>query len=136
MKVLLVDDDQALLTVFETALKQEGFEVITATSGKDALDKAGASHFDFIFLDQILPDISGNDVLKTLKSQDNTKQIPVAIVSNFSQDQLMQDAINMGADDYIYKYNIEPQDLAAKVKEIIRSKQGAGGAETPPEPKV
>jgi DNA-binding response OmpR family regulator len=130
MKVLLVDDDQALLTVFETALKQEGFEVVTSTTGKEALDKANADKFDFIFLDQILPDISGNDVLKTLKSQENTKNIPVAIVSNFSQDQLMQDAINMGADDYIYKYNIEPQDLAAKVKEIVRSK----GTDTPQQP--
>ncbi len=119
-KLLLVDDDTELLTVFETALKNEGFQVVTAFEGKSGLEKAKTEKPDVIFLDQILPDITGNDILKLLKEEPQTKTIPVAMLSNFGQNELVQEAMNRGAVDYILKYQIETVDLVNKTKTILK----------------
>jgi len=119
MKILLVDDDEALLTIFETAFKKDGLEVVTASTGEDGLSKTKTEKPDIILLDQILPDISGNDVLKTLKQDDATKNIPVMILSNFSQQELVDKALEQGAVDYIFKYQVEPKDVVEKVRAIL-----------------
>lgn len=119
MKVLLVDDDEAISTVFSTALLKEGFETSRASTGKDALDKAKSEHPDLVLLDQILPDMQGNEVLAKLKQDETTKNIPVVILSNFSQEELVKQAINEGAVDYIFKYQAATSDVVGKVKEIL-----------------
>jgi len=119
MKVLLVDDDQALQTVFSTALKTDGFQIVNAYDGKSALDVAKTEKPDLILLDQVLPDIQGNEVLKTLKAEAETANIPVAMLSNFGQNDLIQEAISAGALDYILKYQVEPQDLVKKIKTLV-----------------
>ncbi len=120
-KILLVDDDQSILTIFESALKNAGFDVITAMDGKTGLEKATSEHPNLVFLDQVLPDMNGNDVLKTMKQDPNLKPIPVALLSNFGQNQLVQDALAQGAVDYILKYQVEASDLVTKAQEILKS---------------
>lgn len=120
MKILLIDDDQDLITVFATALKQEGYDIITAFDGEAGIQKAKSEKPNLILIDQILPDMNGNDIIKTLKADEQTKSLPVAILSNFGQDELVQEAINQGALDYILKYQIDPKDLVAKVKALLR----------------
>lgn len=131
MKILLVDDDDALLTVFSTALKKHGYDVVTAANGQAGLDKAKTEKPDLIFLDQVLPDIQGNEILKTLKEDLATKEIPIAMLSNFGQNELIQEAINTGALDYILKYQIEPDDLDTKIKELTKTNKPAPGTEQP-----
>lgn len=120
MKVLIVDDDENISAVFETALQKNGLETVFALNGKSGLDKARSEKPDLILLDQVLPDISGNEVLKTLKMDAQTQSIPVLILSNFSQEELVKEAINNGAMDYIFKYQVEPQDLVSKVKQALK----------------
>lgn len=120
MKVLLVDDDEDILSIFSTALTKEGFETVSATTGQDGLNKAKEEKPDLILLDQVLPDISGNDILKTLKQQDETKAIPVILLSNFSQEDLVKNAIDLGALDYVFKYQVEPKEVVAKVKQALK----------------
>lgn len=120
MKVLIVDDDENLSAIFETALQKDGFETVFSLNGKSGIDKARSEKPDLILLDQVLPDISGNEVLKTLKMDAQTQNIPVLILSNFSQEELVKEAINNGAMDYIFKYQVEPQDLVAKVKQALK----------------
>jgi CheY-like chemotaxis protein len=119
MKVLLVDDEQSLLDVFSQTLETGGFQVITSLNGKDGLEKAQEQLPDMVLLDQVLPDMAGNEVLQMLKSNPATKDIPIAILSNFNQRELVQDALNLGAVEYILKYKIEPKDLIEKVNQII-----------------
>ena len=131
MKILLVDDDQALVIIFETALQKEQFETVTASEGKKGLEEAINQKPDFILLDQVLPDMPGNDVLKQLKANEVTKNIPVAMLSNFGQNELVEDAINHGALDYILKYQVEPQDLVNKVKDLLKQTQQTTEASQP-----
>jgi len=120
MKVLIIDDDENLSAVFETALQKAGLETVFALNGKSGIDKARSEQPNLILLDQVLPDISGNEVLKTLKMDLHTQRIPVLILSNFSQEELVKEAINNGAMDYIFKYQVEPQDLVNKVKQALK----------------
>ena len=121
MKILLIDDDEALTIVFTTALSKEGFQTAVAHLGKDGLDKAKTEKPDLILLDQVLPDSSGNEVLKQLKGDDATKAIPVIILSNFSQEELVKEAINEGAVDYVFKYQVEPKDIVEKIKRQLNA---------------
>lgn len=130
MKVLLVDDEESLLQIFSQTLQTGGFEVTTASNGNDAIQKIKTVLPDVVLLDQVLPDINGNQVLQTMKADPATQNIPVAILSNFSQGDLMKDAINMGAVDYILKYQVEPKDLIEKVKQIAAEHPANGNPTT------
>ncbi len=118
-KILLVDDDQATTTVFTTALTKDGFSVISAVDGKTGIEKARTEKPDLILLDQVLPDVNGNDVLKQLKENQDTKSIPVAMLSNFGQQEFVEQALKNGALDYLLKYQIDTKDLINKVKQIL-----------------
>jgi len=120
MKVLLIDDDEGLIAVFEAALQKDGFQTVSSSNGQGGIDKARSEKPDLILLDQVLPDISGNEVLKTLKMDSQTQNIPVLVLSNFSQEELIKEAINNGAMDYIFKYQVEPLDLVGKVKQALK----------------
>jgi CheY-like chemotaxis protein len=120
MKVLIIDDDEMIIELWTIALKQAGYEVLSAMSGKDGLNEARSKTPDIILIDQIMPDIKGNDLLRMLKDDPTTKPIPVAVVSNYNESQLMQEAIQQGAVDYILKYQIEPADLVSKIKTLIQ----------------
>lgn len=118
-KILLVDDEADTAAVFETVLKQAGFEVVWANNASDALSTVKTGVFDLILMDQMMPDMSGNDALQNLKADPVLSKIPVAMLTNFSHDQLVTEALGRGAVDYILKYQISHEDLVKKVKEIL-----------------
>lgn len=120
MKVLIIDDDENLSAVFETAFQKNGLETVFALTGRSGIDKAKTEKPDLILLDQVLPDISGNEVLRTLKTDAHIQNIPVVMLSNFNQEELVKEAINNGAADYIFKYQVEPQDLVNKIKLALK----------------
>lgn len=121
MKVLIVDDDQSLATILSTTFEKEGYTTIASYTGRDALEKAKSENPNVILLDQVLPDISGNQVLKELKMDDQTKNIPVLMLSNFGQTEMVNQAINEGASDYIYKYQVEVADIVNKVRDALKT---------------
>lgn len=125
-KIILVDDDQAIAAVFDTVLRKSGYETVVAHTGKEGLDKIKTEKADLVLLDQILPDMNGNEILKLIKADPQTQNTPVAILSNFGQNELIQEAMNAGAADYILKYQIEPEDLINKLKGIL----GQGTSQT------
>lgn len=120
MKVLIIDDDANITEIWKIVLKQNGYEVLTAANGRSGIDQAKAQKPDFILIDQIMPDMKGNDVLKILKEDPTTNMIPMVMASNYSDTQLIQEAIQQGALDYILKYQIEPLDLISKIKNLLQ----------------
>lgn len=118
-KVLIVDDELAVASVFETALKNAGFEVKIAGDGTSGISLAQSEPFDLILLDQMLPDNSGNEVLKTIRAAGVNMKTPISMLSNFSNDVTVNEAKTLGAQDYIMKFEISPDDLVNKVKALI-----------------
>ena len=117
--VLLIDDENETAQVFQTGLSSAGYSVVVAANGQSALDAVKNNKFDVILIDQMMPDMSGIDVLKTLKANEETKNIPVAMLTNFGHDEMIKEALNLGANDYILKYQVAPNDLVAKVKVLV-----------------
>jgi DNA-binding response OmpR family regulator len=119
-KVLIVDDEQSLADSFQKALTAAGYQVTTAPDGKSGLAALkNQGPFDLILLDQMMPDMSGNDVLKTIKEDAANKELKVSMLTNFGHDQMVKDALFTGATDYILKYQVTPEDLVTKVKSLI-----------------
>ena len=117
--ILLIDDENEVAQVFQTGLSSAGFQVVVASNGQSALDAVKTNKFDAILIDQMMPDMSGIDVLKTLKANEETKNIPMAMLTNFGHDEMVKEALNLGANDYILKYQVAPSDLVAKVKTLV-----------------
>lgn len=117
--ILLVDDEKETATVFQVGLTSAGFNVVWVENGQRALDTVKQNKFDLVLLDQMMPDMSGNDVLRALKADDTTKNIPVAMLTNFGHDEMVKDALNLGANDYILKYRVEAKDLVTKVQSLL-----------------
>lgn len=124
MKVLIVDDDQLTAATWAMGLKSAGMEVITATNGQDGINQVKSQMPDMVLLDQIMPDMLGNAVLTQLKSDPQTAPIPVMLISNYNENQMMKEAIEKGAVDYILKYQIETKDLVEKVKTTLADLKG------------
>jgi len=117
--ILIVDDEQQNVSVFHAALSAAGYNVVSAQDGKRALEAIKTHKFDMIILDEMMPDMSGNDVIKTIKENETTRNIPIIILTNYGDDELVKQAMAQGATDYILKYQMTPSDLAGKIKELV-----------------
>jgi len=122
-KVLLVDDSKFLRMASERALSRAGYEVSTAADGEEGLKVANDQLPDIILLDMLLPKISGPDVLKALKANPATKDIPVIVLSSLSQKN-EEKLLNEGAAAYFEKYTLEldksSDRLAATIETVLR----------------
>jgi CheY-like chemotaxis protein len=117
--LLIADDEQQNVSVFHAALSAVGYQVETAPDGKRALEAIKQRKFDGIILDEMMPDMSGNDVVKAIKENEATKTIPIIILTNYGDDELVKQAMAQGATAYILKYQMTPNDLADKIKSIV-----------------
>ena len=118
-KVLLVEDDVFVSDVYQTKLKQEGFEVISAENGKEAMKKLEAVVPDIILLDIIMPYMDGKEVLARLKESEKWKNIPVIILTNLSQRDNVEEILQKGADDYLIKSHFTPSEVVEKIKAVL-----------------
>ena len=107
MKILLVEDSKPIRKENEATLIKAGYEVITAEDGESALQMAREQNPDLVLLDMILPKLSGPEVLRRLKSESKTAEIPVVVLSSLSEmnrDKLIQE----GAEEYLEKNLLMP----------------------------
>jgi len=118
-RVLLAEDDRFLRKAAETALKRQGFTVLPAVDGEEALRTARAEAPHLILLDLIMPKMQGFEVLRALKADPATAAIPVIILSNLGQDSGVKQAMEAGAAGYFVKANLSLQDLVKRVGELI-----------------
>ncbi len=118
-KILLVEDEKDIIKMLEYNLKKEGFKVIDARDGEDALDMALREQPDIILLDLMLPGMDGLEVCKNLKKEPRTASIPVIMVTAKSQESDKIVGLELGADDYITK-PFSPRELIARIKAVLR----------------
>jgi DNA-binding response OmpR family regulator len=126
-KILVVDDEADILSFLELVLKERGYDVLTASGGRDAIEKARAAHPDLVLLDIMMPQMDGWEVLKLLRLDDGTAQIPVAMVSARTDPKDRVQGLQEGAVDYICK-PFALEDLLGKVDAIFSQIDATKGA--------
>ena len=117
--VLIADDDRDIVRFVALNLRLEGFEVVVATDGQDALDMALDVRPSLILLDTMMPRMDGYEVCSRLRDQRPDAQIPVIMLTAKSMDADRSMAYTAGADDWVTK-PFDPADLVSKVKEHLR----------------
>ena len=120
-KILVVDDEEDILELVRYNLAREGYRVVCAASGEQALNKAGSEPFDLIVLDLMLPGIDGLEVAKKLKNKPETRHIPIIMLTAKGEEADIVTGLELGADDYVTK-PFSPRILLARVKAVIRRK--------------
>ena len=118
-RILVAEDDRFLRKAAEMALKRQGYTVLTAADGEEALRTARSVLPDLILLDLIMPKLNGFDVLQALKKDAPTAHIPVIILTNLGQDRDVQQAMDAGATAYFIKTDLSLQALVQRVEETL-----------------
>ncbi|MET0227357.1 MAG: response regulator [Actinomycetes bacterium] len=122
--VLIADDDRDIVRFVALNLRLEGFEVVVATDGQDALDMALDVRPSLILLDTMMPRMDGYEVCSRLRDQRPDAQIPVIMLTAKSMDADRSMAYTAGADDWVTK-PFDPADLVSKVKDHLRDHEAA-----------
>ena len=115
-KILLVEDDTALATVYRSRLEFEGFDINEVHNGEDALSTAISYKPDLVLLDAMMPKISGFDVLDILRNTPETTNMRVIMLTALSQPKDKERAEKLGVDDYLVKSEVVISDVVARVK--------------------
>jgi len=117
-RILLADDEEDIKTVVTMFLESQGYEVLTAFDGLDALEKARTEKPDLILLDIMMPVLDGFEVCKRLKEDAATGNIPILILSAAAHVESVNRGLRAGAKDYIVK-PFEPEKLLEKIEQVI-----------------
>ena len=115
-KILIIEDEKILLNLLEQKLKQEGYEVLTATDGKKGLEEMKMLKPDLVLLDIVMPKMGGFEVMEEMAKEENLKEIPVIIISNSGQPVEIDKARALGAKDWLIKTEFDPKEVVEKVR--------------------
>lgn len=130
-KIMLVEDDKSLREIYSIRLVAEGYEVVSAGDGEEALAIAVQQKPDLILSDVMMPKISGFDMLDILRSTPETKNIKVIMMTALSSDEQRQRGESLGADKYLVKSQVGIEDVINAVHEVLGDKNSAAGSESP-----
>ena len=120
MKILIIDDEPPILEMYKEKLTQEKHEVVTAAEGEAGLKKAKEAKPDIILLDLIMPIVNGLDILKQLKEDSSTKDVPVYLLTNIPEDSGATKGKQLGAAGYLFKAETEPAKLADFIAKLAK----------------
>lgn len=118
-KVLLVEDDFFIRELYQRQLQKEGYKVESAIDGAEGLVKANDFKPNLILLDIMLPKLNGLDLLRTLKAKDETKNIPVILLTNLGQDSVIKEGFILGAEGYLIKSAYTPSQIIEEVRNFL-----------------
>ncbi len=117
-KLLLVDDSNTVLLMEKMLLANEGYQLVTASNGREAVQKAQAEKPDLILLDVVMPDLNGFEACKQIRAREETRHIPVIMVTTRSEATNVQIGFESGCNDYVTK-PINGLELLAKVRSCL-----------------
>jgi DNA-binding response OmpR family regulator len=117
--ILFIEDESALQKTFGEIIAQDGYQMISALDGETGLRVAKEKKPDLILLDLILPKIHGFDVLKKLKEENETRDIPVIVLTNLETFEDVEKALKLGATTYLVKANYSLEEILEKIKKAL-----------------
>jgi two-component system, OmpR family, phosphate regulon response regulator PhoB len=130
--ILVVDDEPTLREALVDALEADGFRVVAAADGREALTQFRAERPDLVLLDLMLPDLSGTELCARIKSDPRTKHVPVVMLTAKGEEIDRVVGFEVGADDYVTK-PFSVRELVLRVRAVLRRSRGGRAEERPPE---
>ena len=118
-KILIIEDESALQKTFGDVLGQEGYKIVPALDGESGARLAKTEKPDLILLDLILPKMNGFEVLKKIKEDEETKDIPVIVLTNLEGMGDVEKALELGATTYLVKANYSLEEVIQKIKKSL-----------------
>ncbi len=118
-KILIIEDEEIILSLLQRKLGQEGYEISTATNGQEGLETMRVVNPDLILLDIVMPRMGGFEVMEEMAKDPELRKIPVIIISNSGQPVEIDKAQELGAKDWLIKTQFDPQEVVDKVAKQI-----------------
>ena len=118
-KILVVEDEEILLTGLKEELESGGYTVQGASDGVEGIEQAKSFKPELILLDLLMPKMDGMEMLQKLKADSSTRDVPVVILTNLSDYEKISEALSLGAMDYLVKANYKLEDLLEKVRTVL-----------------
>lgn len=119
-KVLIIEDDSFLQGLEASKLEKGGYQVITASTGGEAMKKINEPDIDIILLDLILPDFNGFEILVKIKEAEHLKKVPVIVFSNLSEEADINKSKQLGATDFLIKSNFTLDELIKRIDTAMK----------------
>ncbi|MBI3442797.1 MAG: response regulator [Candidatus Sungbacteria bacterium] len=120
--ILVVEDDSFLRTLLSGKLRHEGFELFEATDGRQALDFLKSNRPILILLDLMMPGVDGFQVLESVRRDTRTKDIPVIVLSNVGEKQMIERVQQLGADDYLIKAHFVLDEIIERITKVLKKR--------------
>src|SRR3989338_4351190 len=114
-KILIIEDEEVLLEVLASKLKKDGYEVSIAKDGEEGLRKFREEKPSLVLLDIIMPKMGGFEVLREAIKDPSLAKIPVIVISNSGQPVEIEEALKLGAKDYLIKAEFSPEEVVQKI---------------------
>jgi CheY-like chemotaxis protein len=118
-KILLVEDDELLAEIYQTRLQLAGYECVIANNGLNGVAMVKKHLPDLVLLDLMLPELSGDEVLKIMRESDWGKDIKVLVLTNISEAEAPNGLFDLGIEGYVVKANLANNQLAEAVEKVL-----------------
>lgn len=127
VKVLIIEDDSYISDMYKIKFESENFETIVAEDGINGIKEIEKQKPDIVLLDIVMPKVDGFSVLKMIKKNEDSKDIPVVLLTNLGQKDNVERGFELGATSYIIKAHFTPSEVVKKVKEILEKEKEKKG---------
>jgi DNA-binding response OmpR family regulator len=124
-KILLIEDEDYIRDLYKRQLDQAGLHTDAFATGQEGLSAVAANHYDLILLDIMLPDTNGLQILKEVKQNPATKATTVVLLTNLGQDVIIKEGFELGAEGYLIKASLTPNQVVQEVKNALAKKQAS-----------
>lgn len=118
-KILMIEDEDVFIDMFGGKLTQDGFDLTFAKNGAWGIREATENKFDLIIVDMVMPAMGGEEIITKLKLEEDTKNIPIVVLSASVDNETKEKIESMGVAAFFVKTHIVPSELSEKIKEIL-----------------
>jgi DNA-binding response OmpR family regulator len=130
MKILIAEDSSTVRRLVAARLAADGFEVIEAADGEEALFAAQRDEPDLLVLDKVMPKLDGFEVVRALRDNPRTAEVPIVMLTERTSEEDVLSGLNLGVEEYIAK-PFSPHELSARVRRVVARAGARGGRPSP-----
>ncbi|EKD91360.1 MAG: hypothetical protein ACD_30C00018G0008 [uncultured bacterium] len=130
-RLIIIEDEEPIRELYKRQLTLAGMQTDGFANGKEGLEAISKTQYNLLLLDIMLPDMNGLEILKQIKANPQTKDLPVLLLTNLGQDAVIKEGFQLGAEGYMIKAAYTPDQIVQEVKNILQRTQQTPA--TPPQ---